>query len=76
MTDISGYYVGHLQEIVEQQRAEIERLNGRVATLVELRKFDRSEIERLRAALREMKAKCGDPRIVSDIADAALEPKS
>jgi hypothetical protein len=57
---------------------EIERL-GALAAIVREQGFEiakwREECEQLRAALQEIKTKCGDPRIVSDIARRALETK-
>jgi tRNA C32,U32 (ribose-2'-O)-methylase TrmJ len=62
-------------EYQERDEAEIERLLKKNIELRQQAECDQREIERLRTALREIKTKCGDPRIVSDIVDAALEPK-
>jgi len=74
MTDISGYYVGHLQEIIEQQRAEIARLTAANEVWRKGCDRDAAKIERLTAELEYWKDLV-PKQVRQNFPYKALEPK-
>lgn len=77
MTEISGYHLGHLQGIIEQQRDEIERLKADWkpdrGSLVEYQLLAEAQADndRLRAATSEAINELSDPADACDFPSEA-----